>query len=159
MLVGDGIKMAEVRQILGDPRCQPFYTLAGLVRRRKLLLTSRLPTSFLSPHVPNADGSKFFGSPTKLFEYMAMAKPILASDLDQIGEVLRDSLSTDCLPERKPTERETQVAMLTPPADVDAIIAGLRFHSSDRTGENLLVERRHEAAMSGIPGNTTYRRS
>jgi glycosyltransferase involved in cell wall biosynthesis len=42
----------------------------------------------LSPHVQNADGSKFFGSPTKLFEYMAMEKPIIASRLEQIEQVL-----------------------------------------------------------------------
>jgi glycosyltransferase involved in cell wall biosynthesis len=35
-----------------------------------------------------ADGSAFFGSPTKLFEYMAMAKAIVASELGQIGDVI-----------------------------------------------------------------------
>ncbi|HKQ52365.1 MAG TPA: glycosyltransferase, partial [Pyrinomonadaceae bacterium] len=35
-----------------------------------------------------ADGSEFFGSPTKLFEYMAMGKSIVASRLGQIGDVL-----------------------------------------------------------------------
>jgi glycosyltransferase involved in cell wall biosynthesis len=43
-----------------------------------------------SPHVPLEDGSEFFGSPTKLFEYMAMGKGIVASRLGQIGEVLAD---------------------------------------------------------------------
>jgi glycosyltransferase involved in cell wall biosynthesis len=33
-------------------------------------------------------GSPFFGSPTKLFEYMAMGKAIAASSLDQIADVL-----------------------------------------------------------------------
>jgi glycosyltransferase involved in cell wall biosynthesis len=37
------------------------------------------------------DGSEFFGSPTKLFEYMAMAKGIVASRLGQIAEVLSDN--------------------------------------------------------------------
>jgi glycosyltransferase involved in cell wall biosynthesis len=36
------------------------------------------------------DGSEFFGSPTKLFEYIAMGKGIIASRLGQIGEVLVD---------------------------------------------------------------------
>ena len=42
-----------------------------------------------SPHVP-LDGQAFFGSPTKLFEYMAIGRPIIASDLEQLGEVLED---------------------------------------------------------------------
>ena len=44
----------------------------------------------VAPHVPLADGSEFFGSPTKIFEYMAMGKGIVASRLGQIGEVLVD---------------------------------------------------------------------
>jgi glycosyltransferase involved in cell wall biosynthesis len=47
--------------------------------------------------VPNPDGTPFYGSSTKLFEYMATAKAIAASDLGQIGEVLthdRDALLT-----------------------------------------------------------------
>jgi glycosyltransferase involved in cell wall biosynthesis len=44
----------------------------------------------VAPHVPLADGSEFFGSPTKVFEYMAMGKAIVASRLGQIGDVLAD---------------------------------------------------------------------
>jgi glycosyltransferase involved in cell wall biosynthesis len=42
-----------------------------------------------SPHV-RMPGQRFFGSPTKLFEYMALGRPIVASRLEQIGEVLDD---------------------------------------------------------------------
>jgi ubiquinone/menaquinone biosynthesis C-methylase UbiE len=38
--------------------------------------------------------SKFFGSPTKIFEYMALGGGIVASDLEQIGQVLSPSLSS-----------------------------------------------------------------
>ena len=42
----------------------------------------------VSPHTPQVDGGVFFGSPTKLFEYMAMEKGIVASRLGQIAEIL-----------------------------------------------------------------------
>jgi len=42
----------------------------------------------VSPHVNMPDGSPFFGSPVKLFEYMAMGKSIVASSVGQIGEIL-----------------------------------------------------------------------
>ncbi len=43
-----------------------------------------------SPHVESVDGSEFFGSPTKLFEYMAAARPIVASRLGQIADIITD---------------------------------------------------------------------
>lgn len=63
----------------------------------------------LSPQVHNQDGSLFFGSPTKLFEYMAMGKPIVASDLAQIGDILKNG----------------QTALLTEPGDVAALADAL----------------------------------
>jgi glycosyltransferase involved in cell wall biosynthesis len=44
----------------------------------------------VSPHVAAKDGSEFFGSPTKLFEYLAMARPVVASRLGQIADVIVD---------------------------------------------------------------------
>jgi len=47
---------------------------------------------FVSPHSRHMVDSRFFGSPTKLFEYMSMGGGIVASDLEQIGEVLSPAL-------------------------------------------------------------------
>ena len=47
---------------------------------------------FVSPHSSHMIDSRFFGSPTKLFEYMACGGGIVASDLEQIGQVLRPAL-------------------------------------------------------------------
>jgi len=72
LLIGDGQKMALVRGRARDTDADRYVHLAGLVPQRaapRFLAASDL---LLSPHVGNADGSRFFGSPTKLFEYMAM---------------------------------------------------------------------------------------
>ena len=59
----------------------------------------------VSPHGRQADGGEFFGSPTKLFEYMAAGRPIVASAVGQIADVLEDERS----------------ALLVPPDDVEAL--------------------------------------
>jgi len=89
LLIGDGLKMAEVRRLVGDKPYADHVTLTGIIPQTSAPEYLAASDIFLSPHVPNADGSVFFGSPTKLFEYMAMQRPIIASDLAQIGKVLR----------------------------------------------------------------------
>ena len=87
LLVGDGLKMPLVRQLLG-PAVARYVTLTGLVAQSEAAKYLACSDLLISPHVPNADGSEFFGSPTKLFEYMAMGKPIIASALGQIADVV-----------------------------------------------------------------------
>ena len=50
---------------------------------------------YVSPHSTHMIDSKFFGSPTKIFEYMALGGGIVASDLEQIGQVLSPALTPD----------------------------------------------------------------
>ena len=89
LYVGDGALGPRVRSMLGEGVGRPFVTLAGIRPQAETPRTLAASDILLSPHVPNPDGTPFFGSPTKLFEYMAMGKPIVASDLDQIGWVLK----------------------------------------------------------------------
>jgi glycosyltransferase involved in cell wall biosynthesis len=91
LFVGDGLKMPEVRAEVAG--LQSLVTFAGLVPQDETPLHLTASDVLVSPHVPNPDGSPFFGSPTKLFEYMAAGKAIVASDLEQIGDVLRDGLA------------------------------------------------------------------
>ena len=51
--------------------------------------------SAFSPHSSHMRDSKFFGSPTKVFEYMALGGGIVASDLEQIGQVLSPALTPE----------------------------------------------------------------
>jgi glycosyltransferase involved in cell wall biosynthesis len=128
LLMGDGQGMGSVRETLAAPTIGSFATLTGLVPQAEAPAHLMSCDILLSPHVSNSDGSSFFGSPTKLFEYMAMGKAIVASDLNQIGEILNNSLrvQTDLLNAVPPTKRG-QLAVLALPGDIGQLIEAIRF--------------------------------
>ena len=129
LLVGDGLKMPLVREALSPEACAPFYTLTGLVRQEDAPLYLAASDVFLSPHVPNPDGTRFFGSPTKLFEYMAMGRGIVASELAQIGDVLAGSprVGNGDLERLAPLPDSEQCAVLTAPGDRQELVRAIRF--------------------------------
>ena len=90
LLVGAGRLREEVQRIVGAAGKEQRVIFSGHVDHERVPALLDACDMLLSPHVPLADGSEFFGSPTKLFEYMAMGKGIVASRLGQIGEVLVD---------------------------------------------------------------------
>ena len=88
MFVGNGAKRELVEEILSSPDLQPFFTLTGLIPQNQAPQYMAASDILISPHVPNPDGSPFFGSPTKLFEYLSTGRAVIASNLGQIGEIL-----------------------------------------------------------------------
>jgi glycosyltransferase involved in cell wall biosynthesis len=88
MLIGDGMLYNEVRALLSSADVSADIIFTGLIPQLDAPKYLAAADILVSPHVQNPDGTRFFGSPTKLFEYMAVGKAIVASDLDQIGEVL-----------------------------------------------------------------------
>lgn len=120
LLIGDGLKMPQVRQAIAGEPFERFVSLPGLVPQADAPAYLAASDIFLSPHIPNPDGSAFFGSPTKLFEYMAMGRPIVASDLDQIGAVLKGTYLDDA------PAPEGPLAELFTPGDEDAFLAAFR---------------------------------
>lgn len=90
LLVGEGKLRGEVERSLSEAGASERVIFTGQVEHERVPVILDACDLLISPHVPLADGSPFFGSPTKLFEYMAMGKGIVASRLGQIGEVLED---------------------------------------------------------------------
>lgn len=150
MLVGDGLKMNEVRRVINDAGAADICVITGLVPQNEAPLHLAAADLFLSPHVSNTDGSKFFGSPTKLFEYMAMDRGIYGSRLDQIGVVLSPSLDVKNLPgpDISPQETSQEVAVLGEPGNVDDLIAGIRFLVERPEWAERLAENARKKALS-----------
>ncbi len=107
LFVGDGRDRAECEAILADRASAARFT--GLVPQAEGPSHLAAMDILAAPHVANADGTRFFGSPTKLFEYMAMGRGIVASRLEQIGDVLEDDVT----------------ALLVPPGDEEALASAL----------------------------------
>jgi glycosyltransferase involved in cell wall biosynthesis len=90
LLVGAGRFRDEVERLVRNAGKERQVIFTGHVDHERVPAFLDACDILLSPHVPLEDGSEFFGSPTKLFEYMAMGKGIVASRLGQIGDVLAD---------------------------------------------------------------------
>ena len=110
LMIGDGHTMSEVQRQLEAYEVMRESILTGMVPQEEGPAHLAACDILASPHVPNPDGTPFFGSPTKLFEYMAIGKGIVASDLDQIGEVLQHD----------------HTAWLVKPGDAESLMHGLK---------------------------------
>jgi glycosyltransferase involved in cell wall biosynthesis len=88
LLVGDGLLRAEMIRALQSHQEAGRVIFTGAIPHGQVPAHLDACDILVSPHVPMRDGRAFFGSPTKLFEYMAMGKAIAASRLDQLAQVL-----------------------------------------------------------------------
>ena len=88
VFIGGGEQRAQTESIIESAAVSATFT--GSISHEKVPAYLDACDILASPHVPSTDGSEFFGSPTKLFEYLAMGKGIVASRLGQVGEVIID---------------------------------------------------------------------
>jgi glycosyltransferase involved in cell wall biosynthesis len=93
LLVGHGPLQGEMKSFLELEATGGKVIFTGRVSHEKVREYLDASDILVSPHVPMPDGSPFFGSPTKLFEYMAMGKGIVASTLDQLAKVLEHNVT------------------------------------------------------------------
>jgi glycosyltransferase involved in cell wall biosynthesis len=136
-MIGDGLTMPLVKRNVDKFSIKESCVLTGLIPQEEGPRYLAACDILVASHKPNPDGTPFFGSPTKLFEYMAMGKGIVASDLNQMGEVLKHD----------------HTAWLVKPGDVESLMEGLKILIDDRVRR----ERLGQAARNEVVAKYTWK--
>jgi glycosyltransferase involved in cell wall biosynthesis len=129
VLVGEGAERDGCMVLARDLGVEERIEWTGALPHREAIMRMSACDVLASPHVPS-EGRAFFGSPTKLFEFMAMGRPIVASALEQLDDILDDG----------------RTARLVRPGDATDLARGVRevLTSPDR-GQSLGIAARSEA--------------
>ncbi len=131
LLIGDGSLRHLIDAAIAKHKLDDQVHITGLIAPDKALHHLQTCDIFLCPHATHMQSTKFFGSPTKLFEYMALGTGIIASDLMQIGNVLRPALFADNL--SSTTTVDQQRAILCQPGNRKHFISAIEFLINHQT--------------------------
>lgn len=157
LLVGEGLLRAEMSTNL-EPYLGSKVFFTGLIPHDRVPAYLDAVDVLVSPHVPMPDGQPFFGSPTKIFEYMAMAKGIVASNLDQLSQVLKHEKSAWLVEPGSVNELASAIALLARNPALrnqlghNARASALAAHTWRKNAERVLARSRASAAQE-IAGN------
>lgn len=125
LLIGDGNTKHLIDEMVNRHRLWGRVRCTGKVAQQEGARLLKACDVFVSPHNAHMVDSRFFGSPTKLFEYMGMGAGIVASDLEQIGEVLSPALRADALAQVERVGQER--AVLCKPGQLAEFVEGVVF--------------------------------
>jgi glycosyltransferase involved in cell wall biosynthesis len=115
LFIGAGPELEGTRAEIQEAGLVERVTFLGGVEHSRIPAYLDACDILVSPQTPLPGGIEFFGSPTKVFEYMAAGKAIVASRLGQIGEVLVDE----------------ETALLVEPGSVENLAHALSVASGD----------------------------
>jgi glycosyltransferase involved in cell wall biosynthesis len=151
VIVGDGPLFPEVHAEMTARGLDDRVLMTGLVERARALELLASCDVFVSPHVPNPDGSRFFGSPTKVFEYMGLHRPIVAADLGQLGEILDHERTALLFEPGDVTAAAAQVSRLLDDGELRERLAAAAFELAAAEYTWNAHVRRILAALEGAP--------
>jgi glycosyltransferase involved in cell wall biosynthesis len=133
LLIGDGPELETTLSILRNAGLEARATAVGSISPSEVPGYLDACDLLVAPHVPLADGVEFFGSPTKLFEYMAAGRAIIASRLGQIADVLEHGVTGWLIePGDMSGLTEAMLALAEAPALRDELGARARRQAAER---------------------------
>jgi glycosyltransferase involved in cell wall biosynthesis len=129
---------ARVDRLIVELGVSDRVTVTGLVPPGDVMPRLAAASVLVLPNTASAISERYT-SPLKLFEYLTLGRPIVASDLPSIREILTDG----------------ETALLVPPGDPDALASALTRVSGDAALANTLGR----AARALAPDYTWARRA
>jgi len=87
LLVGDGVERPTVERLIDEYDLRSRFWMAGSVPHELV------PSCVAAMDIAVLPHSEQFNSPMKLFEYMAMAKAVIAPDVPAVCEVISDGVN------------------------------------------------------------------
>ncbi|HUU25115.1 MAG TPA: glycosyltransferase family 4 protein [Methyloceanibacter sp.] len=149
LLIGDGNLKHLVNATIEQHGLHERVRDLGLVPQMEAARYLAACDILLSPHSSNIDGGIFFGSPTKLFEYMAIGGAIVCSDLAQLGEVMRPALRVMDFAGGAPAVTH-QRGILVTPGVVDELVEAVGYLSSNAELRKALGSNARKAAIENF---------
>ena len=123
--------LARVKAFAAELNCASRVTFTGLIPPAEVGARLRQADVLALPN-PRSVISSEFTSPLKLFEYMASGRPIVASDLPSLREILRHE----------------ENALLVEPGNPQALVAGIqRIKDEPELGRRLAAQARVDVAQ------------
>ena len=127
--------------------CRRGLSMSGAPSSARAARLLKAADIYVSPHSSHMVDSPFFGSPTKLFEYMALGGGIVASDLEQIGVVMSPALRPADFLRGKATVGSER-GVLCKPGDVDEFVSGVLALLRDPDAAHALGRNARAAALA-----------
>jgi glycosyltransferase involved in cell wall biosynthesis/O-antigen/teichoic acid export membrane protein len=113
LFIGAGDLRVQTEAILAEGGCAAVASFAGAIPHSSIPRYLDACDILVAPHVPMPDGSPYFGSPTKLFEYLAMGRPVVASRIGQMAELLVDGQAAILVEPGDPSELARAIVRLS----------------------------------------------
>jgi glycosyltransferase involved in cell wall biosynthesis len=132
LFIGDGDYRPAAEAIIESAGGARLATFLGRVSHEMVPSFLDACDILTAPHVEMPDGSEYFGSPTKLFEYLAMAKPVIGSRLGQIEAIICDGSN----------------GLLVPPGESQALACAIDRLANAPALRSALGARAREAVVS-----------
>jgi glycosyltransferase involved in cell wall biosynthesis len=129
LMIGDGSGRSGCQSLARELRVDPRVEWTGTLEHDTALQRLASCAVVVSPQRDTGD-RPFFGSPTKLFEYMALGRPIVATRAGAVADLIEDG----------------HTGVLVPQDDPVALAAGIEWAiSHPARSSDLAAAARHEA--------------